>query len=68
MPVGRSAVMAAFDRMEPQIDRVEKEVQGGASDAWVTARRNQMTQFLVMRGVITKQKLEEEYNGKLPDH
>ena len=26
MPVGRSAVMAAFDRMEPKLDRVEKEV------------------------------------------
>ena len=27
-----------------------------------------MKQFLVMRGVITKQQLQEEYNGKLPDH
>ena len=68
MSVGRSAVMAAFDRMEPKLDRVEKEVQGGASDAWEIARHNQMKQFLVMRGVITKQQLQEEYNGKLPDH
>ena len=28
-PVGRSAVMAAFDRMNPKIDRVAKVVQGG---------------------------------------
>ena len=33
MPVGRSAVMAAFDRKHPKIDRVEKDVQGGASQA-----------------------------------
>ena len=68
MPVGRSAMMAAFGRMQPKIDRVEKEVQGGASDAWATAQRNQMKQFLVMRDVIPKQKLKEEYNDKLPDH
>lgn len=33
MPVGRSAVMACFDRMNPRIDRVEKSVQGGNSEA-----------------------------------
>ena len=54
MPVGRSAVMVAFDRIQPKIDRVEKEVQGGASEAWATARWNQMKQFWVTRGVLSK--------------
>ena len=68
MPVDRSAVMAAFDRMEPKLDRVQKEVQGGASEAWANARRNQMKQLLIMRGVITKDELQQEYKDTLPDH
>ena len=33
-PVGRNAVMSAFDRMNPKIDRVQKVVQGGSSEEW----------------------------------
>ena len=39
LPVGRSAVMAAFDRTKPKIGRLAKVVQGGASDEWAEARK-----------------------------
>ena len=29
LPVGRSAMMNAFNRMSPKIDRIQKTVQGG---------------------------------------
>ena len=41
VPVGRSAVMSAFDRMRTKVDRVQKIVQGGISEAWALARERQ---------------------------
>ena len=68
-PVRRSAVMVAFDRMYPKIDRVEKVVQDGSSEAGSTARKNQMKQVLIMQGKINKKQLTNKYsNGIPPEH
>ena len=42
LPVERSAVMNAFNRMSPKIDRIQKTVQGGTSATWITTRFNQV--------------------------
>ena len=49
MPVRRNAVMNAVDRMNPRINLVQKQFQGGSSDAWVEARKKQTKLLLVMR-------------------
>ena len=67
-PVGRSAVMNAFDRMIPKVTRVTKEVQGGVSTVWAEARKGQTKQLSVMRGIITKEQLQQEYPQGIPKH
>jgi hypothetical protein len=41
IPVSKSAIMSAFDRMRSKIDKIEKTVQRGCSDAWIEARLRQ---------------------------
>ena len=54
LPVGRSAVMNAFNRMSPKINRIQKTVQEGISAIWITARFNQVKQLLVMQGIYNR--------------
>ena len=66
LPVGRSVVMNCFDRMNPKVTKVTKEVQGGALAVWAEAKKSQTKQLLVMRGVIEKEELQQEYQQGIP--
>ena len=50
LPVGRSAVMNCFNRMNPRIDLVQKVVQGGDSRDWEGARERQWKRNEVKQG------------------
>ena len=66
-PVGRNAIMNAFDRMNPLIDKIDKVPQGSTHhEGWREARRNQTKQFLVMLGEISKDDLMREYPAGIP--
>ena len=54
MHVGRIVVMTCFDRMNPKVDRKPNKVQGGSSEAWQNARKQQMKQLLVMQKIQEK--------------
>ena len=48
-PVGRNAMMNAFDRMQPKVELIQKVQQGNTNHkAWKNTQRNQTKQFLVM--------------------
>ena len=48
IPVSRSAVMNAFDRMDPKINTIKKVCQGDTNNqAWVLARKRQKKQLLI---------------------
>ena len=67
MPVGRNAIMTAFDRMNPRVDKIQKVPQGNSShEGWAEARRNQTKQFLVMLGEIGLEQLEREHPEGIP--
>ena len=66
-PVGRNAVMNAFDRMNPILTHTEKMCQGdNKNDSWRLAQKNQAKQNLIMRGLITREQLLTEYDGDIP--
>ena len=66
-PVGKNAVMNAFDRMDPIPTHTEKMCQGDNKNKnWRLARKNQSKQNLIMRGLITKDQLLTEYDGDTP--
>ena len=61
IPVSRSAVMNAFDRMDPKINTIMKVCQGDTNnEAWALARKRQTKQLLIMQGVIKKSKFTED--------
>ena len=61
-PVGKNAIMHAFDRMNPKINKVQKLPQGNKShSAWALARKNQTKQFLVMLGELTLEELQKMF-------
>ena len=58
--------MNAFNRMSPKIDRIQKTVQGGASDIWRTARFNQVKQLLVMQRELTSEEVKKQHDNAIP--
>ena len=66
-PVGRNAVMNAFDRMNPILSKIQKRCQGDTNnEAWATAKHRQCKQLLIMRGDISKEELLTEYPDGIP--
>ena len=67
-PVGRNCVMNAFYRMQPLVTKIKKMPQGNINNkTWVSARKNQCRQIMIMLGLISKKDLHIEYGkGKIP--
>ena len=66
-PVGRNAVMNAFDRMAPQVSLITTIPQGNVNhDGWRVARKNQTKQMLVMLGEISSDESKTEYPDGIP--
>ena len=67
IPVSRSAVMNAFDRMDPKLNNIQKVCQGDTNNrAWALARKRQTKQLLIMQGKIKKEDLLREYKSNIP--
>ena len=67
IPVGRNAIMTAFDRMNPRVHKIQKVPQSSSShEGWTEARKIQTKQFLVMLGEISIGDLEEQYPESIP--
>ena len=63
VPVGRSTVINAFDRINLNITHTDKMFQGdNKNKKWRLAKRNQFKQNLIMRRPITKYQLFTKYN------
>ena len=66
-PVGRNAIMYAFDCMSSRIDKIQKVPQGSSShEGWTEARKNQTKQFLVMLDKITFEELNVLHPDAIP--
>ena len=59
------AVMAAFYRLQPKIDVLQKVQSGGDKQGWINARYNVAKQMEAMQGKLTQQEVLTDITGNI---
>ena len=59
------AVMAAFYRLQPKIDVLQKVQSGGDKQGWINARYNVAKQMEAMQGKLTQQEVLTDSTGNI---
>jgi len=61
--VSVSAVMAAFYRLQPKIDIIEKAVSGGLNDNWIQVSYNISKKMQIMLGRLSDEDVMTDKEG-----